>query len=162
MRSFCRYLIFFCYPGRVASINRDDLCWRRDIDEECFERWVIDRPTGATRYSAICSLRSTSTIDAVYESEIAGSPTLATTRRPRRESNATPFGLTPTPILKAFSSPPGVNTETVFSPRLVVNTKPRALDTSAPATAVNPGIESTYRSSAQSITSIESLAVCAT
>src|SRR5438105_3980491 len=50
MRSFCRYLIFLCYPGRVASINRDDLCWRRDIDEECFERRVIDRPTGTTGY----------------------------------------------------------------------------------------------------------------
>src|SRR6516225_4415559 len=87
---------------------------------------------------------------------MAGSPTLATIRRPRAESNATPFGLMPTPILKAFRSPPGVNTETVFSPRLVVNTKPRALDTSAPATAVNPGIDSTYRSRAQSITSIES------
>src|SRR5215831_2225535 len=50
MRSFCWYLIFLYYPGRVSSINCDDLCRRCDIDEECFECRVVDRPTGATGY----------------------------------------------------------------------------------------------------------------
>jgi hypothetical protein len=40
---------------------------------------------------------------------------------------------------------------------LLVKTKPRVSETSAPATPVRPGIDSMYRSRAQSITSIESL-----
>src|SRR6516162_1637486 len=51
MRSFCRYLIFLRYLGRISSINCDDLCRRRDIDEECFECRVVECPTGTTRYS---------------------------------------------------------------------------------------------------------------
>jgi hypothetical protein len=123
---------------------------------------IAQRVRPGTLISAIRSLRPMSTTDAVYESAIAGSPTLATTRRPRLSSNATPFGLTPTAILKPFRSLQGVNTETVFSPRLVAKTRSRASDTSAPATAGKPAIDSTYRSCAQSITSIESLAVWAT
>ena len=34
MRAFGRHLIFHRHFGRVTRINRDDPCWRRNIDEE--------------------------------------------------------------------------------------------------------------------------------
>src|SRR5262245_54662151 len=74
----------------------------------------------------------------------------------RLGSNASPFGLTPTAILKAFRSSEGANAEIVSSPRLLVKTRSRVSETSAPATPVRSGIDSMYRSRTQSITSIES------
>ena len=115
-----------------------------------------------TLTSAIRSRRPRSTTDTEYESGIEGSPTFAAIRMLRVGSNASPFGLTPTAILKAFCSSQGANPETVFSPRLLVKTRPRVSDTSAPATPMRSGIDSMYRSRSQSITSTESLLVCAT
>src|SRR5712671_4906572 len=81
---------------------------------------------------------------------------------PTRTIRNLDFGDPPTEILKASRSACGANTETVFSPRLDVKTSPRASDTSAPATAVSPGIDSMYLSRAVSITSTASLPVWAT
>src|SRR5215813_3442575 len=116
---------------------------------------MAQRVRPGTLTSAIRSRRPRSTTDTEYESGMEVSPTFAAIRRPRVGSNASPFGLTPTAILKAFRSSQGANTETVFSPRLLVKTRPRVSETSAPATAVRSGIDSMYRSLAQSITSIE-------
>jgi len=51
---------------------------------------------------------------------------------------------------------------TVFSPRLEVNTRSSASETSAPATRGSPGMERTYLWPTQSITSTASFAVWAT
>src|SRR5215475_7188672 len=120
---------------------------------------MAQRVRPGTLTSAIRSRRPRSTTDTEYESGIEGSPTFAAIRKLRVGSNASPFGLTPTAILKAFCSSQGANTETVFSPRLLVKTRPRVSETSAPATPVRSGIDSMYRSRAQSITSMESLLV---
>jgi hypothetical protein len=50
MWAFGRHLIFLRYFGRVTSINCHDLGWRSDIDEECIECRVVNRPTGTTGY----------------------------------------------------------------------------------------------------------------
>ena len=72
------------------------------------------------------------------------------------------MGRTPTPILSTRGGSPGANTPTVFSPRFDVKTRSGFAATSAPATALRPGMEPTYFCASTSMTSTASFAVCAT
>jgi len=67
----------------------------------------------------------------------------------------------PTLILSMRGAPPTVNTPTVSSPRFEVKTTSGSA-TSAPATAVRPGMEPTYFCASMSMTSTASFAVWAT
>ena len=144
----------------IATIRAGDAMLTKNISRAASK--TVQRVRPGTLISAVRSRRPMSTTDTVCESGTDELPTLAAIRVPRAASNASPFGLLPTATLKASRSAQGANTETVFSPRLLVKTRPRASVTSAPATAVRPGIDLKYRSRAQSIMSMELLLVCAT
>ena len=123
---------------------------------------IVHRVRPGTTSSVSRRRAATSITDTVQESRIPGSPTCATSKRPRPGSWASPLGRTPTATLSTVSSAPGRKMPTVFSPRLDVKIRSGLSAASAPATAGSPGIEPTWRCVRTSMTSTASLAVWAT